>query len=101
MAPGSEVTPFIFKDDLYLVENFKKREECPGMPATYKFHEDGFRIRNTAENRIISVPLLNHYFAIAYVWNDRVYIFAGDYEFDRPWWNIRRVNMISSDDLIT
>lgn len=102
VVPGAlcEVTPFVFKDRLYRVENFKASSRFPGRPAQYRFHEDGFRIRDVEADCIISVPLLNHYFAIAYVWEDRVYVYAGDYELDRPWWEIRKLVMISSADLV-
>lgn len=96
-----EVTPFVFRDRLYRIENFMRFNDFSGQPPGYRFHEDGFRIRDVADDRIISIPMLNHYFAIAFPWNDRVYVFAGDYEDNLPWWHIRRTTMISSDDLIT
>ena len=96
-----EVTPFVFHQRLYRLENFMRFQDFSGQEPQYRFHEDGFRIRDVAEDRIVSVPLLNHYFATALVWNDRVYVFAGDYETDRPWWQIRKTIMISSADLVT
>ena len=101
MAPGCEVTPFVFKDRFYRIENFKRAEDLPGTPLTEMFHEDGFRIRDIEKDCVISVPLLNHYFATAFVWQEKVYIFCGDYEWDRPWWHIRKIQMICSSDLIT
>ena len=97
----SETTPFVFNDRLYRLENFMKSQEFLGKPVQYRFHEDGFRIRDVELDRVISVPLLNHYFAIAYVWEGRVYAFAGFLGTDDEWWRIRRLVMISSDDLIT
>ncbi len=97
----AEVTPFVFRDRLYRLENFGRYHDFPGREPQYRFHEDGFRIRDVAGDRILSIPLLNHYFAIAFPWEERVYVFAGDYEEDLPWWHIRRAVMISSDDLIT
>jgi len=97
----SEVTPFVFRDRLYRLENFVRFHDFPGTTPEYRFHEDGFRIRDVAGDRIISIPLLNHYFATAFPWEGRVYVFAGDYGEDLPWWHIRRTVMISSDDLIT
>ena len=96
----SEITPFVFKGRLYRLENMMRFADFEGKDPQFRYHEDGFRIRDVAEDRIISIPLLNHYFAIAYVWNDRVYVVAGDYE-DRPWWHIRHTILICSDDLIT
>ncbi len=98
---ASESTPFVFNDRLYRLENFHKSDEFLDKPVDYRFHEDGFRIRDVEADRVVSVPLLNHYFAIAYVWQGRVYAFAGDLGEDEPWWHIRKIIMISSDDLIT
>jgi alpha-L-fucosidase len=97
----SESTPFVFRDRLYRLENFRKQQETPEKPVEYRFHEDGFRIRDVELNRVISVPLLNHYFGTAFVWEDRVYAFAGYLGEDDNWWHIRRIVMISSNDLIT
>jgi len=96
-----ETTPFVFNGRLYRLENFKKSDEFHGKPVQYRFHEDGFRIRDVEADRVVSVPLLNHYFAIAYVWEERVYVLAGDLGEDEPWWHIRKIVLISSDDLIT
>jgi alpha-L-fucosidase len=96
----SEVTPFVFNGRLCRLENMMRFADFEGKEPQYRYHEDGFRIRDLATDRILSIPLLNHYFAIAYVWDGRVYVVAGDYE-DRPWWNIRHTIMICSDDLIT
>ena len=97
VVPGCscEVTPFVFKERLYRVENFKASANFPGRPVQYRFHEDGFHIRDVEKDQVISVPLLNHYFAIAYVWENRVYVYAGDFERDLPWWHIRKIVMIS------
>jgi alpha-L-fucosidase len=96
-----EVTPFVFRKRLYRLENFVRSLDFPGAKPQYRFHEDGFRIRDIAADRIIGIPLLNHYFAIAFTADDRVYVYAGDYEESRPWWHIRRTVMIASDDLVT
>ena len=101
VGTSCELTPFVFRGRLYRLENFMRFHDFTGKDPAYRFHEDGFRIRDVESDRILSVPLLNHYFAIAFPWNDRVYVFAGDYEDTLPWWNIRRTVMISSDDLIT
>jgi len=99
---GSEVTPFVFRKRLYRVENFKRAEDFPGRELTYRFHEDGFRIRDVDEDRIISIPLLNHYFASAFVWKDRIYIYCADYgDIKQEWWKVKQLVMISSDNLIS
>jgi len=95
-----EVTPFVFNGRLYRLENRMRFDDFEGKEPQYRHHEDGFCIRDVAADRILSVPLLNHYFAIVHVWEDRVYVVTGDYE-DRPWWHIRHAVMIASDDLIT
>ncbi|MBN1437755.1 MAG: hypothetical protein JW936_11840 [Sedimentisphaerales bacterium] len=98
----AEVTPFVFRDRFYLLENFKRAEDFPGTPLDCDmFHEDGFRIRDVEKNIVISVPLMNHYFATAFVWEDRVYSFCGDLGWDQPWWHIKKYKILSSDDLIT
>lgn len=99
--PGGEMTPFIFRGRLYRVENVMNHSLHPGKPVQYRFHEDFFRIRDVAEDRIVSVPLMNHYFASAFVYKDEVFIYAADYELDRPWWHCRRINVIKSKDLIS
>jgi alpha-L-fucosidase len=96
-----ESTPFVFNDQRYRLENFRKQHETPDKPVQYRFHEDGFRIRDIEKDRIISVPLLNHYFGTALVWEDRVYVFCGYLGEEEPWWHIRKIVMISSEDLIT
>lgn len=97
----AEVTPFVFRDRFYRLENFTCSSNFPGEKPQYRFFEDGFRIRDMAADRIISIPLLNHYFAVAFPWNDRVYVYAGEYGEGHPWWHIHRTVMTCSDDLIT
>lgn len=98
---GGEVTPFVFKNRFYRLENVVRSKDFPKEKPQYRFHEDGFRIRDVEKDRIISVPLLNHYFATAFVWRDKVHVFCGDYGDDQPWWSIKRYVMITSTDLIT
>lgn len=75
---GSEVTPFVFHDRLYRLENFKRCEDFPGQPVAFRFHEDGFWIRDVEADRVVGIPLRNHYFASALVWENRVHVFCGD-----------------------
>jgi len=95
-----ETTPFVLRDRLYRLENIPKAKEFPLEIPQYRFHEDEIRIRDVEEDRIVSVVLRNHYFGSAFVWDGRVYVFAGDYGEDQPWWHIRRIVMTSSDDLV-
>jgi|GEM_PF-1667640 len=73
--PG-ELSPFRFKGEDYLLENVLAHFLYPGTPVGYRFHENHFRIRRESDDQLISIPLLDHYFASAYVWNDRCYCFA-------------------------
>ncbi len=97
---GGETTPFVFKDKLYRLENIMRSQDFPKKPPQFRFHEDGFRIVDVEADRIISYPLLNHYFATAFVWDDRVHVFSVDYE-ENEWWNNKRYVKISSSDLVT
>lgn len=97
----AELTPFVFRDRLYRLENFVRHHDFPGTPPGYRFHENGFRIRDVATDQMISVPLLDHYFGIAYCWEGRCYAYAGKYPPDQTDSYIRQTVMISSDDLIT
>ena len=99
-APTGEVTPFVFRGRLYRVENWKRSYDFPGQPVQYRFHEDEVRIRDVEADRIVSVPLRNHYFGMAFVWEGRVYLFAGDYADDAEWWHITRTSMTWSEDLV-
>lgn len=95
-----ETVPFVFQGRLYRLENVPKAKEFPHEIPQYRFHEDEIRVRDVAENRVVSVVLHNHYFGSVFVWQERVYVFAGDYGTDQPWWHIRRIVMTSSDDLL-
>jgi len=99
-ATTVETTPFVMHNRLYRLENAPKSKEFPFEIPQYRFHEDEIRVRDIEEDRIVSVVLRNHYFGSAFVWDGRLHIFAGDYGEDQPWWHIRRIVMISSNDLI-
>jgi len=99
-ATAVEVTPFVLRDRLYLLENVPKAKEFPREIPQYRFHEDAIRVRDVAADRIVSTVLTNHYFGSAVVWEGRVYVFAGDYGQDQPWWHIRRIVMTASEDLV-
>lgn len=96
---AGETSPFVWNNRLYRVENVPKSKEFPGEEVQYRFHEDEVRIRDVEDDRIVSVVLTNHYFGSGFVWQGRVYVFAGDYGTDEPWWQIKRIVMTSSDDL--
>lgn len=77
---AGEVTPFVFNDRLYRVENhpryldFKEQKD-----PTYLFHEDEVRIRDVEYDGIISIPLRNYYFGEGFIHKDRLYIYAAYY----------------------
>ena len=101
---AGEMTPFIFHGKEYRVINEMNKEAYKCYPAATPskgIHDDHFIVYNVTEDRIMSAPLYNCYFASAFVHDDRVYCFCVDYELDRPWWHCRRILMISSDNLIT
>lgn len=97
---AGEVTPFVLNNRLYRVENHPRQFDFPDQKPTYRFSEDEIRIRDVEVDRIINVPLRGHYFGHGFLRNGRFYLFAGDYENNPLWWKIKRILMLSSQDLI-
>jgi len=98
---SGEVTPFVLKDRLYRVENHPRNLDFKGKPPQYLYHEDEIRIRDVETDKIISVPLRDHYFGSGFLWDGRLYIFTGAYgQDDQQWWQFKRIVMTSSEDLI-
>lgn len=95
---AGETTPFVINDHLYRLENHQKNFDFPGKGRTFSFHEDEIRIRDLESDKIISIPLRDHYYASGFVWSGRFYLFAGKYE--RTQFHIRHIVMTSSEDLI-
>lgn len=93
--PG-EMTPFVFKNEHYRLENVLAHFLTPGSPVGSRPWENHFRIRRESDDRLISIPLLNHYFASAFVWGERCYCFSST-QGEKGW----RLDMISSTDLIS
>src|SRR5690606_17239445 len=100
-SPLVEVTPFVFKDKLYLLENWQKQWEHPGVPDGSMFQQDEIRIRDMASDTILTTPLRGHGLGMAMVWEDRVYVFAGNWGQGEKKWDIRTIEMTSSTDLKT
>ncbi|MBO4618954.1 MAG: hypothetical protein J5654_02475 [Victivallales bacterium] len=98
---ASEVTPFVWRGRLYAVENFQRHMDFPGQGADYRFHEDGCYIRDIASDIRLCYPWLNHYFTTANVFNGKIVLIGGDYGWDRPWWHIKQLQLMTSDDLTT
>lgn len=101
---SGETTPFVFKDRLYRLHN------VPSSFSTYPaidprhhaggYHEDETHIIDVETEKLISVPLRDHYFAMAFVWKERVYIFAADHRTSEGFWKTKQVSMIWSEDLL-
>ncbi len=95
--PG-EITPFLFRGTEYRVENVMAHYLYPGAAIGSRPHEDHFRIRRVSDDCLVSIPLLDHYFATAFVWKERCYCFS--LNLGGKGWASSRIDMISSDDLI-
>ena len=97
---AGEATPFVFRDRLYRLENHPRYFDFPGRPPQYRSEEDEIRIRDVEADRIVSVPLRNHYFGHGFVYENRLHLFAGDYGEGAPWWRIKQIVMMSTTDLV-
>lgn len=98
-SPLVEVTPFVFQDRLYRLENWQKQWESTDYPHGSHFEQDEVRIRDMASERIVSVPLIGHGLGMALVDDGRVYVFAGNWGTEKKW-QITQIEMVSSDDLV-
>jgi alpha-L-fucosidase len=99
-SPLVETSPFVFQEKLYLLENNQRFWDIPGAKPGDNFHEDEIRIRDLQTNKIISTPLKNHGFGTVLTWEDKVYVFAGDYGEGKPWRKMTEITMTSSEDLV-
>lgn len=98
---AAEPTPFVLNNRLYVLENHPRAFDFPEREPQYRYHEDEIRVRDADTDKIVCVPLRDHYFGTGFVWNARFYLFAGDYEGAQPWYKIRRIIMTSTADLVT
>ncbi|MBR4518885.1 MAG: hypothetical protein IKO65_07785, partial [Victivallales bacterium] len=57
--------------------------------------------RDIASDTRLCYPWLNHYFTTANVFNDKLVLIGGDYGWNRPWWHIKQLQLMTSDDLTT
>ena len=91
------MTPLVFKNERYRLENVMAHFLTPGAEShsrpTSEYH---FRIRRVANDTLISIPLMNHYFASGYVKDDFCYCFATNLGEGG-----KSLSMIRSDDLIS
>ncbi|MCP3915957.1 MAG: hypothetical protein GY711_10415 [bacterium] len=98
-SPLVEVTPFVFQDRLYRLENEQRFWTIAGAEPGARFHEDAVRVRDVETGAIVSVALTNHAFATALVHGGRVYVFAGDFGRGKGWRQVTQIAMTSSADL--
>lgn len=97
--PLVEISPFVFKDRLYLLENYQRFWDFPDEEIGTLFHEDEVRIRDIQTDKIVSVAIRNHGFGTVLTFDERVYVFAGNYGENKPWRHITEITMTSSADL--
>jgi alpha-L-fucosidase len=100
-SPLVETTPFVFRGRLYLLENNQAFFDDPKLKLGEHFEKDELRIRDVETGKLISVALKNHGFGTAFVWNDKVYVFAASWGVGKPWRNATEVSLTTSDDLKT
>ncbi len=97
-SPLVEVTPFAFRDRLYRLENWQMQWEHPGSPDGTACQQDAVRIRDLATDRIVATPLTGHGLGMAFVWDGRVHVFAGNWGAGAKW-NIVEISLTTSTDL--
>lgn len=98
-SPLVETSPFVFQDQLYVLENNQRFWDVKGAKPGDHFHEDEVRIREVASGKLVSVPLKNHGFGTVLVHDNKVYVFAGNYGEGKPWRRMTEITMTSSSDL--
>lgn len=99
-SPMGEVTPFVFKDRLYRLENWYKYFDLPGQTPGTRCMENEVRIRDLEENRIISTCMVGYSFGYGFLWEGRLYAFAARHNPDAGWPQSTEIDMCWSDDLI-
>lgn len=100
-SPLVEVEPFVFNDELYLVENWRSHWHWPRRPGKTDRNEmwiahlpDGSE--NYSSRKYISAALKGNTLGTAIVWHDRVYVFGVNEASERQF-----VEMTWSEDLKT
>jgi alpha-L-fucosidase len=97
-SPLVEVTPFVFNDRFYRLDNWQKQWDHPEVRDGSQFTEDEIRIVDMATEEIISIPLIGHGLGMALVVDDRVYVFGSYWGEDKKW-NVNEISMVSSQNL--
>ena len=96
-----ETTPFVFQGRLYRLENWQKFMEIPGATCGNRYMEDAVRIWDVVADQLVSVVLTGHSFGFAFVWENRVYVYAAAHPANRPWRTVTEITLTTSDDLVT
>ncbi len=99
-SPLVEVTPFVFKDTLYRLENWQKFWELPPYNPGERYLEDEVRIRDVEKDEIVSIPLKGYTFSSAFVWNGKIYVFAGNHNTATQWRHVTEMVMTCTEDLV-
>ncbi len=100
-SPVVESTPFEFHGRLYLLESWYAYFGVPEVPPGTNFHDNVARIRDVESDTVVTTAMSDCEFTTAFVWNDRVYVFAGRNSPGKPWRQITEIQMTSSNDLKT
>lgn len=100
-SPAVETTPFGFNGRLYLLESWYAYFDLPEAAPGTNFHESVARIRDVDTDEIVATAMDDCEFATAFVWDGRVYVFAGRNSPGKPWRQITKIQMTSSSDLKT
>jgi alpha-L-fucosidase len=93
-----ETTPFVYAGRLYRVENWQKYFDIPGSNPGDRYMEDEVRLRDMETDRIVSVPFVGHSFGYAFVWEERVYVYALRHR-SGPWREFTEIDLTVSSDL--
>ena len=96
-SPLVEVTPFVFQERLYRLENWRRHWESADL-SLGEYQNQQVRIRDVETNQIVSTALVGHSLGVAFVWQDRVYVFAREWSKKKA--GNTPISMVSSDDLL-
>jgi alpha-L-fucosidase len=96
--PLVEVTPFVFNERLYLLENHQGMFDHPGAAPTQYTDEGCVRIRDVESGKLVCELLKKHSFGTVFVWKGEAIIFASDYRASDSR-SARQISMVRSRDL--
>jgi alpha-L-fucosidase len=96
-----ETTPLVFNGRLYRLENWQKFMDLPNATVADQFMDDQVRVWDVGADELVSVVCEGHSFGTAFVWQDRVYVFAGRHPAGQPWRTVKQITLTTSDDLRT